>query len=266
MKLNLGNNIKRYRKEKDMTQEALAEYLGVFPQAVSRWENNTTYPDMELIPVLAHLFEISTDELFDYNLYEIEQRVAEIVDECSKYYDTEPIKSEKILRDGLVQYPCNDTLLNCLIGTIPVPERSEEVILLCKQLIETTRYDDVKYDALRLMAEAYCSQGNYDLAREVIENIPEIYFSKLSLEALLLTDDESSEAARKQKWISFEDLIRMMERISHDFETQGDNSKALAEAERALRLLNVMADEPSIINFKKYFEQIESHIARLNVL
>lgn len=39
MKLNLGNNIKKYRKVKNMTQEALAEYLGVSFQAISRWEN-----------------------------------------------------------------------------------------------------------------------------------------------------------------------------------------------------------------------------------
>ncbi len=219
---------------------------------------------MELIPVLAHLFEISTDELFDYNLYKIEQRISEIVDEYSKYYDAEPAKAEKILRDGLEQYPGNDTLLNCLIGTIPVPERSEEVILLCKQLIETTRYDDVKYDALRIMAEAYCAVDNYELAREAIEKIPEIYFSKLSVEALLLKDRESYEAAHKQKWLSFEDLLRMMQRISHDLYLQGERAKALAEAERALKLIMAMADEPTITNFKHYSDQIEAHIKNLN--
>ncbi len=263
MKLNLANNIKKYRKQKDMTQEALAECLGVSPQAVSRWENNTTYPDMELIPVLAHLFEISTDELFDYNLYEIEQRVSAIVDEYSKYYDADLAKAEKILRAGLEQYPGNDTLLNCLIGTIPIPERSEEVISLCKQLVETTQYDDVKYDAWRIMAEAYCSVDNYELAREAIEKIPEIYFSKLSVEALLLKDAESGEAARKQKWLSFEDLIRMMDRISYDYAKQGNTLKALAEAERAQRLINAMEDEPSIANFKNYSNQFEAHIEKL---
>ncbi len=263
MKLNLGNNIKKYRKEKDLTQETLAELLGVSPQAVSRWENNTTYPDMELIPTLAHLFEISTDELFHYNLYEIEERVSAIVDEYSKYFDNDLAKAEKILREGLEQYPGNDTLLNCLIGTIPVPERSEEVISLCKQLAETSRYDDVKYDACRIMAEAYCSIENYELARKAIEKIPEIYFSKLSVEALLLKDEESSEAARKQKWLSFEDLLCMMDRISHDLEKQGNKEKALAEAERALRLIHAMSDEPSIANYKKYSDQIETHIEKL---
>ncbi len=263
MKLNLANNIKKYRKQKDMTQEALAECLGVSPQAVSRWENNTTYPDVELIPVLAHLFEISTDELFDYNLYEIEQRISAIVDEYSKYYDTDLAKAEKILRDGLEQYPGNDTLLNCLIGTIPVPERSEEVISLCKQLVETTRYDDVKYDAWRILAEAYCSIDNYELAREAVEKIPEIYFSKLSVEASLLKDAESGEAARKQKWLSFEDLLCMMDRISRDHEKEGNKKEALAEANRALKLINAMEDEPRITSFEEYSEQLKTRIKEL---
>ncbi len=263
MKLNLGNNIKKYRKEKNMTQEALAECLGVSFQAISRWENGTTYPDIEFIPALANLFGISTDELLGYNLFEIEKNVRAIVDENCKYRASDPAKAESILREGLKQYPGNDVLLNCLIYVIPTPERGDEVIELCKQLIENTRYDDVKYDACRVLAEAYCSTGNYDLARVTVEQIPEIYFSKLSGEALLLKDNESFEAAKKQKWISFEDLLEMMGKIAAVLEEEGNYVEALAEAERALKLINAMSDDPKIGNFNNYRNQIEVHIEKL---
>ena len=56
-------NIKRLRKARDITQEDFSEMLGVSCQSVSRWENNVCYPDLELLPVIAEFFGISTDKL-----------------------------------------------------------------------------------------------------------------------------------------------------------------------------------------------------------
>ena len=63
MKLKIGDNIKRLRKERNLTQEEFAQVLGVSYQSVSRWENNTCYPDIELIPVIAEYFCVSADKL-----------------------------------------------------------------------------------------------------------------------------------------------------------------------------------------------------------
>ena len=67
MQLNLGTKIKELRRRDGRTQENLADALGVTAQAVSRWESNTTYPDMEMIPAIANYFHISIDELFGYH-------------------------------------------------------------------------------------------------------------------------------------------------------------------------------------------------------
>ena len=63
MKLNIGENIRRLRRGMDMTQEQLADKLGVAYQSVSRWENGTTYPDMEFLPALSGIFGVTVDEL-----------------------------------------------------------------------------------------------------------------------------------------------------------------------------------------------------------
>ena len=63
MKLNVGENIRRLRRGADMTQEQLADKLGVAYQSVSRWENGTTYPDIEFLPSLAGIFGVTVDEL-----------------------------------------------------------------------------------------------------------------------------------------------------------------------------------------------------------
>lgn len=67
MDFNLGSVIKRLRTEQGVTQDALAEYLGISYQAVSKWETGTTLPDITLLPKLAVFFGIRIDELFSVN-------------------------------------------------------------------------------------------------------------------------------------------------------------------------------------------------------
>lgn len=59
----LGKRIAALRKEKGMTQEELAEKLGVSPQAISKWENGQSCPDISLLPRLAVIFGVTTDLL-----------------------------------------------------------------------------------------------------------------------------------------------------------------------------------------------------------
>jgi hypothetical protein len=61
----IGQNIAGYRKEKGITQETLAEICSVTPQAVSKWENDVSYPDITLLNPLARAFGVSVDELLD---------------------------------------------------------------------------------------------------------------------------------------------------------------------------------------------------------
>ena len=64
MKTNIGENIAYYRRLNAMTQEELAERLNVSAQAVSKWEQKINLPDIMLLPEIADVFMISTDDLF----------------------------------------------------------------------------------------------------------------------------------------------------------------------------------------------------------
>lgn len=63
MNESIGNRIQKFRKEKGLTQEELAEKLGVSAQAVSKWENDVSCPDITLLPQLCRVLGISADEL-----------------------------------------------------------------------------------------------------------------------------------------------------------------------------------------------------------
>ena len=62
--MTLGNTIAQYRKKMNITQDALAQRLGVTNQAVSKWESDQCCPDVMLLPKLADIFGITLDELF----------------------------------------------------------------------------------------------------------------------------------------------------------------------------------------------------------
>lgn len=64
----LGENIRRFRKMMNLTQEELAEKIGVTYQAVSKWENAQSAPDVSFLPLLADLFGCNIDDLFSRNL------------------------------------------------------------------------------------------------------------------------------------------------------------------------------------------------------
>ena len=60
----LGKNIRQFRKTINLTQEELADKLGVSFQAVSKWENAQSAPDISLLPLLAEIFRCTIDDLF----------------------------------------------------------------------------------------------------------------------------------------------------------------------------------------------------------
>lgn len=78
--MTLGQRIAHYRKTNNITQEKLGELCEVSPQAVSKWENDISAPDIALIPKLADLFNITTDELLGAEKQQIKQVEPQAVD------------------------------------------------------------------------------------------------------------------------------------------------------------------------------------------
>ena len=108
--MNLNKTISTLRSERGMTQEKLAELIGVSTAAVSKWECGNSYPDITLLPKLAEIFDVSMDYLFDYRRAE-EKTIPETVAEASRL-GKEGKREEAItlLRQTLERYPQNETL------------------------------------------------------------------------------------------------------------------------------------------------------------
>ena len=94
MKMNLAENIKSFRKNRNMTQEQLAEILGVTVGAVHKWENRLSTPELSLITEMADLFDVSVDVLIGYEMKD--NRISALAKRLLEYISKED-------RDGLAE-------------------------------------------------------------------------------------------------------------------------------------------------------------------
>ena len=112
----LSSNIKKNRLKKDMTQSQLASVFNVSEQAVSRWENGNTFPDIQLLPAIADYFGITIDELMGMESYKDERETDKII-ALVKENERKGLISDnvKILEEAAVKYPKNYIILNYLV-------------------------------------------------------------------------------------------------------------------------------------------------------
>ena len=188
MKLKIGETIKKLRKEREITQEDFAEVLGVSCQSVSRWENGTCYPDMELIPTIAGFFAVSVDKLLGVD-EEMEQKAVEEyraefqkaishgeVDECIR-----------IARKGVAEFPNNYVMLNLLMYALfvagsddaDIPDWKEnmekydgEIIALGERIRKYCPDVEIRSEATARLAFQHCEMGRKAIGREIYETLP----------------------------------------------------------------------------------------------
>lgn len=87
--MQIGKTIRKYRKETGMTQEEMANRLGVTTPAVNKWENENSYPDITLLAPIARLLGISLDTLFSFQEELTKEEIASIIMEADKKLKTE---------------------------------------------------------------------------------------------------------------------------------------------------------------------------------
>lgn len=106
--IHIGETIKKLRKERNVTQDALANFIGVSYQSVSKWERCESYPDITLIPAIASFFGVTTDLLLGVNTADKENRIKDYKEK----YDL--LKTErnfeeasKLMKEAIAEFPDN---------------------------------------------------------------------------------------------------------------------------------------------------------------
>ena len=125
--MTIGSNIKKLRRERDITQEQLAEHLHLTPSAISQWETDRVLPDIQYIPKLAHIFKVSTDEILGVNIQNCDEEIERIYQEVRKLWCTaKRSEAEKLCRDGIDRFPNAYILMEELAFNLSYSNRRQD--------------------------------------------------------------------------------------------------------------------------------------------
>lgn len=193
MKLSLSENISKLRKERSMTQEQLAEALGVTFASVSKWERGVATPELNLIAKMADLFGVSFDaivgfQMQDGNIIELEKRIHQLQRE--KNYDDAVTEAEKALfrypNDFRIVYRCGE--LYAVAGIEQINEkylyRSIELLEHSILLLSQNTAPDISEVSIKgEIANCYIALGNYAKGIEILKkyNVSGVYNSLIAI-------------------------------------------------------------------------------------
>jgi transcriptional regulator with XRE-family HTH domain len=207
MSLKIGDVIKRLRREREITQGELAEYLNMSPQAVSKWETNMSLPDISLLPAIANFFGVSIDTLFSHNSVDSEWEIDDIYNKAERlYHDSDKSKAEDILRDGLQKYPAGYRLMGLLLEILCSYHggKTDEILRISNRILNDCTDDNIRFEVIRMLAFMYKGMGNIEKAKELISRYPK----SMCAEDLLCVVLKGEEKARQEQMILSRNMLR----------------------------------------------------------
>lgn len=172
MLINISQNIRNNRVARKWSQEYLAEKLGVSFQAVSKWERGESYPDLQIVPDIAELFHISTDELLGADKTREKEEVNSIIEGLRKL-DTErnDVEIVRLAEEALKRFPNNCTLMAWIVyaGQNVDPHRSVD---LADHVLENCVDGYIRNWVQTERCYALCKCGEKGKAIEAAKRLP----------------------------------------------------------------------------------------------
>lgn len=189
MNIYIGENIKRLRSARQITQEQLSVSMGVSCAAVSKWERGETLPDISLLPLLAHYFSVSIDELMGYDAARIEEEIRSFMEEHDRLFRAG--KKEEYTRlseEAYRRYPNDYRVMNYYMwdkagdytGNDPevLLANQKELLLLCRRTLEGCTDVFLRMDAINMQGKLLHAQGKTQDAVELYrKEIPNWYLT-----------------------------------------------------------------------------------------
>ena len=189
MNIYIGENIKRLRLNRQITQEQLSVSMGVSCAAVSKWERGETLPDISLLPLLAHYFSVSIDELMGYNAARIEEEIKHFMEEHGRLFRAGKREEYTRLSDKAYrEYPNDYRVINYYMWdtvgdyTDNNPQvllaNQEELLFLCRRTLEGCADTFLRMDAVNIQGKILHAQGRTQEAVALYKKeIPDWYLT-----------------------------------------------------------------------------------------
>ena len=197
--MSIGTTIKKLRRERDITQEQLAEYIGISSQAVSQWETDKTAPDISQLPLLAYIFDVSTDEILGVDIQKNEEKIQAILDEAHVFYEKGEFNKEtKVLEDGLKKFPRSYKIMAHLAENYSNSNQEPKAIEMSHKILAECTDGEIRDYATQTMIYAYRNSGDRQNALKYARTLSHAWFSRedFLLHILSCRNDNEREEAR----------------------------------------------------------------------
>lgn len=208
--MTIGATIRQLRQEQDITQEQLAEALGITSRAVSQWECDRTAPDISQLPALANFFDVTTDRLLGVDITRRKDEINAILEYDRVNYTSEGNNRGSIdyLSGKLKQYPNSPELFYALAASMYSlyfqsgeidddelkKEKAEEIIELCDRGIEYSGKDYTGDHFKQFLVYLHTFLGNKEKARKIACSLPHIHTTRDMLYPRTLEGKEALKA------------------------------------------------------------------------
>lgn len=252
--MNFANKIRELRKSQNLTQEQLAEALCVSPQAVSKWEIGTCYPDMGLIPTIAYYFHVSLDTLFDFDAERMDREVEEIRAASGKFFWCDFEKAEQILLDGLKKYPASLQLKTELFqlyahnverGDAHIRKAlalAEQILAASKDIFCTCRTKSSIIDIYEYL-DMEKNEDHTAEIEEIIHSLPYMYpymlKDRMRLAASTLQNEEGLQEAIDFKKLEWQELFFACYTEGNRYRDLGDYAHALLSYTESVEVIEL---------------------------
>ena len=233
MNINIAGNLKRLRKQRNLTQEDLANFIGVSFQAVSKWECGDGYPDITILPTLANFFEVTLDELVGMN----EIKDAKKLDEIKKQNDKimmngGTIKEHiELFRGALKTFPNDYWLLSELAKYLSFfdvdytdeqkKKNNEESIKISERILEFCTDTKIRNSIQANMCRSLHHVGEKDKAIELAKKLPRFGETRESILTFVLNGKEKIKQHQENIFLFTFGLSDNIQRLVSQAENDG---------------------------------------------
>ena len=163
--MSIGSTIKRLRREKDITQEQLAEYLGISSRAISQWECDRTAPDISQLPALCHIFGVSSDVLLGIDAAHLQEKVEKYKGNISLLYKEHRYPEMlELAREAVRTFPNSMVLIGQLAFALTSgdnaakAENVDEAILLHKRILDGSVDNVLRFRSTAALCRLYAEK------------------------------------------------------------------------------------------------------------
>ena len=182
----LSANLKKFRVMKELTQEDVAEYLGITAQSVSKWERGESYPDITLLPALANIFETSVDLLLGMDTIRADETRRNIHKTAVEYQQSgDYALAEKTYREALLIYPNDPGMLLGLAGALALKGSTAEAIELMEKGLPLSTNEKQKATIRAALCFLYLKAGSEDKANRLASQLPHTRESREVIQPLV---------------------------------------------------------------------------------